>query len=70
VNYDRNTALYTFPIAPEYRHLFTQLLFSYTINPRTVFYLGYSDNGYGSQEYSLTQADRTVFVKLGYALAF
>jgi len=70
VNYDRNTALYTFPIAPEYRHLFTQLLFSYTINPRTVFYLGHSDNGYGSQEYSLTQADRTVFVKLGYALAF
>ncbi len=70
VAYDRNTALYTFAIAPEYRHLFTQLLFSYTINPRTVFYLGYSDNGYGSEQYSLTRADRTVFTKLGYALGF
>ncbi len=70
VSYDRNTALYFFEIAPEYRHLFTQLLFSYTINPRTVFYLGYGDNGYGSEEYALTRADRTVFMKLGYALGF
>ena len=48
-------------------NLFTQLLFSYKINPRTVAFLGYSDSRVGTDTISLTQADRTFFIKLGYA---
>jgi hypothetical protein len=67
VDYERNTDLYTFSIDPEYRRFFSQLLFSYKINPRTVFFLGYGDTHVGSHEYDLTQSDRTFFAKLGYA---
>ncbi len=57
------------------RNLFTQLLFSYKINPQTVFYLGYSDK-YSNRDYtdelgrldnSLIQTSRTFFTKIGYA---
>jgi hypothetical protein len=67
VAYDYNPELYTYPIDPEFRHLFTQLLFSYKLNPRTVFFLGYTDNYYGGQDYGLTQESKTVFMKIGYA---
>jgi hypothetical protein len=62
-----NTELYTDDRDTEEQALFTQLLFSYKINPRTVFFFGYSDNSYGTQDYDLTRADRTVFAKIGYA---
>jgi hypothetical protein len=67
VNYSYNPDNYTFPQDSEDRHLFTQLLFSYKFNPRTVMFVGYADNYHGSQDYSITQSDRTFFVKLGYA---
>jgi hypothetical protein len=67
-NIDRNTDLYTFPINPETKTLFTQLLFSYKINPQTVLFLGYSDNHYGIKGIDLTRTDRTFFLKIGYAL--
>ena len=67
VDYAYNQELYTYTIDPEYRHFFVQLLFSYKINPWTVFYLGYTNNFQGGQEFDLTQYDRTFFVKLGYA---
>jgi len=67
VDYRYNSDIYTFEIDPVYRRLFTQILFSYKINPRTVLFVGYSDNYFGSHQYGLTQADRTFFVKLGYA---
>jgi hypothetical protein len=67
VSYDRSSENYTFPIDPEYRHLFTQFLFSYMINPWTVLFVGYGDDYLGSQNFSLTQTGRTFFVKLGYA---
>ncbi len=47
--------------------LFTQLLFSYKINPRTVLFLGYSDDAFGSQDYGLTRENRALFFKIGYA---
>ena len=49
------------------QNLFTQLLFSYKINPQTVLFLGYSDNYAGAPSYDLTQSSRTFFFKLGYA---
>jgi hypothetical protein len=67
VDYRYNIANYTFEIEPEFSSLFSQLLFSYKLNPRTVLFLGYSDDYYGNQDFSLRQNDRTFFVKLGYS---
>jgi len=63
----RNLDLYAFDVDRHSEDFFTQLLFSYKINPRTVLFFGYSDNYFGNQDYGLTQADRTFFAKLGYA---
>jgi len=66
-DYDYNEANYLVPIDPLFRRLFSQFLFSYKLNPRTVLFLGYADNYFGSPEFGLTQKDRTLFVKVGYA---
>ncbi|MDQ1353285.1 MAG: hypothetical protein QG657_3591 [Acidobacteriota bacterium] len=68
VNYNYNAENYLFAIDPKYKHLFTKILFSYTINPQTVLFLGYSDDHYGSLHIPLTQSNRTFFLKIGYAL--
>jgi len=68
VHYDYNTENYTFSLDPEYKHLFTQVLFSYRINPQTMLFLGYSDDYYGFQHIPLKQANHTLFLKIGYAL--
>ncbi|HEX9877159.1 MAG TPA: DUF5916 domain-containing protein [Gammaproteobacteria bacterium] len=45
-----------------------QLLYSYKLNPQTVFFLGYSDNHKEDDDISsLIQTDRDVFMKLSYA---
>jgi len=68
-----NEELYTAEEVPsEDEHLFSQLLFSYKLNPQTVFFLGYSDNQLGGEIeegrfVELTRADRTFFMKIGYA---
>jgi hypothetical protein len=67
VNYNYNPGNYTYDIDSKEQRFFSQLLFSYKINPRTVLFLGYTDNYHGSQDYRLTQSDRTFFIKLGYA---
>jgi hypothetical protein len=67
LDYDYNPANYTIEIDPEYKGFFTQLLLSYKINPRTVLFIGYTDNYYGDQGIRLTQTDRTLFIKIGYA---
>jgi len=63
----RDPDMYGFPVEEKTRTLFSQLLFSYKLNPQTVVFLGYSDNYLGLVDVSLTQRDRTFFVKLGYA---
>jgi Domain of unknown function (DUF5916) len=68
VDYRYNSAIYIDEQDPLYRRLFTQLLFSYKINPQTVMFLGYSDNYKGYQHTGLPQVNRTVFLKIGYAL--
>jgi hypothetical protein len=62
-----NPELYTDDRDPEYQRLFTQFLFSYKLNPRTVLFVGYSDNSAATQDYGSTQTDRTIFAKVGYA---
>ena len=63
----RNLDLYLSPVLPKTQTFFTQFLFSFKLNPQTVFFLGYSDNYFGMNGLDLTQADRTFFVKIGYA---
>ncbi len=63
----RNPELYIFPVSRKTQTIFTQFLFSYKLNPQTVLFLGYSDNYMGMTGIDITQADRTFFVKLGYA---
>ena len=69
---ERNPDLYLNPVPENEEQLFTQLLFSYKLNPQTVLFLGYSDNSFGStleeQTIGLTRTDRTLFFKVGYAL--
>jgi Domain of unknown function (DUF5916)/Carbohydrate family 9 binding domain-like len=67
---DRDPNLYLFSVDPKTKHLFTQFLFSYKLNPQTVLFVGYSDNHIGTDEIDLTQTDRTFFMKIGYALVF
>ncbi len=72
VNNRFEVALYDDPDdhEPEERDLFVQLLFSYKLNPQTVFFLGYSESSEATQDFGLTTANRTVFAKLGYAWTF
>ncbi len=70
VNYHYNVANYTFPIDPKYKNLFAQLLLSYRLNPRTVAFLGYTDNYQGTHEYKLTRKSRTLFLKVSYSWQF
>ena len=65
-----NPELYTDDRGSDYRDLFTQFLFSYKLNPRTVLFVGYSDNSTATEDYGLTLGDRTVFAKIGYAWVF
>jgi hypothetical protein len=66
-DYDYNASNYLVPVDPLFRQFFSQFLFSYKLNPRTVLFLGYADNYFGGPEFGLTQMNRTLFVKVGYA---
>jgi len=68
----RDPALYTFPVEERTRRLFQQYLFSYKLNPQTVLFVGYSDNSANvtAPSIDLLRTDRTLFVKIGYALVF
>ena len=67
VAYDFNTALYQDGRSAETEELYAQLLFSYKVNPRTVVFVGCSEDEVGDAAYGLTPASRSLFVKLGYA---
>jgi len=64
---ERDPDLYSFEVEPKTETLFTQLLFSYKLNARTVLFAGYSDNHLGFEAVDLTQTNRTFFFKVGYA---
>jgi hypothetical protein len=64
----QNPEMYSEPVAEKEEGLFSQFLFSYKLNPRTVLFVGYSDNYLGDDDVPLTQLGRTFFMKLGYAL--
>jgi len=63
----RNPGMYLEPQPSRSKGLFTQFLFSYKVNPRTVLFLGYSDNGAGLEGVDITRINRTFFLKISYA---
>jgi hypothetical protein len=65
---ERSTGLYTAEVEPRSEKLFTQFLFSYKVNPQTALYVGYSDGYEGSDAFDLLMRDRTLFLKVGYAI--
>ena len=66
---DRDPSLYDEDedVDAESEDLFTQLLFSYKINPQTALFLGYTDSREGDENVSLLQSGRSIFFKVGYA---
>lgn len=67
---ERDLFLYDDPddFNADFENLGTQLIYSYKVNPRTVFFAGYSDYAEQDDELaSLTTFNKTLFIKLGYA---
>lgn len=65
---ERNQALYIDDVDASSQKIGRQLLYSYKVNPQTVFFLGYSDSHLDDDDLdTLTSTDRTFFLKLGYA---
>ena len=66
---ERDLTLYDDPIdlEAESENLFSQLLFSYKLNARTVLFLGTTDNQLGTERIDLIRENRTFFFKVGYA---
>jgi len=65
---DRNQDEYIDEVDANTRRVGRQLLFSYKLNPQTVFFVGYSDNHLDDDELDrLEETDRTLFLKIGYA---
>lgn len=69
IDIERNPELYKDAVDKKHKTLFSQILFSYKLNPRTVLFLGYSDDYLGFSKIPLTQTNRTFFLKIGYALS-
>ena len=64
---ERDPALYVDEVDAMTERLFTQFLFSYKLNPQTVLFVGYADNRDGDELIDLTERNRTLFFKFGYA---
>ncbi len=65
---ERNQAEYIDSVDARSKDVGRQLLYSYKINPQTVFFLGYSDQLIDEDDIDgLTTTDRTWFMKIGYA---
>lgn len=64
----RNQANYLKSVNAKYKAVTTQLLYSYKLNPQTVFFAGYGDSGYEDDNMSEIQKDsRSFFAKFSYA---
>ena len=65
---ERNLDVYVDPEFAAEKNIGRQLLYSYKLNPQTVFFLGYTDSYVDDDSLDdLTVEDRTVFLKIGYA---
>ena len=65
---ERNPDNYIDDVNESYKGFSTQFLYSYKVNPQTVFFAGYSDNGYQDDDLTkIEKTDRSVFLKMSYA---
>lgn len=65
---DRNVDVYVDPEFAQEKDIGRQLLYSYKLNPQTVFFVGYTDRYIDDDSLDdLTAEDRTIFMKIGYA---
>ncbi|RUO78909.1 hypothetical protein CWI84_10190 [Idiomarina tyrosinivorans] len=66
---ERNPALYRYySVNRSSEELSSQLLYTYKVNPRTLLYLGYSDNAIANDYISdLRRNNKTYFMKVSYA---
>jgi hypothetical protein len=64
---DRDPSLYGEEVDARDDKLFSEYLFSYKVNPRTVLFLGYSNLERATDAVGMTTQGRRLFVKLGYA---
>ncbi len=63
-----NPELYIDNVDNTYKELSSQLLYSYKINPQTLFFAGYTDNGYQDDTIEqIKKTGRSVFMKFSYA---
>ncbi len=64
----RNQDFYLDSVNNHEKDLGTQLLYSYKINPQTVFFLGYSDASYDDDSLErLEKTNKTIFLKMSYS---
>ena len=64
----RNPDNYLDTVDRNNRSIATQLLYSYKINPQTLFFVGYSDSAFSDDDLRhLTRDNRTLFMKFSYA---
>ena len=64
----KNLDLYSNEVDENFEDLGTQLLYSYKINPQTVFFLGYSDAAYQDDSFNqLERVNKTFFMKMSYS---
>lgn len=66
-NVSRNPALYLDSVDAKSEDWANQLLFSWKLDPRTVFFAGYSDGHIAVNDENLARVDRTIFLKFSYA---
>ena len=65
---ERNQAVHIDEVDARTKETGRQLLYSYKLNPQTVFFLGYSDQYVDDDSLErLTASDRAWFMKIGYA---
>lgn len=64
----RDTSLYVRPTQSRSKQLVTQLLYSYKLSPQTLFYVGYSDEGFQNDSLdAIETSSRAVFAKFSYS---
>jgi hypothetical protein len=68
VSTDRNPSLYTFATSAHDAGFQGSILYSYKINWQTVVYFGYGDDRVLTLDNDLTKLDRSVFLKVSYAI--
>lgn len=65
---NKDQSLYEDEVLRKEKNFYSQLIYAYEPNPKTLCYIGYTDSRYEDEEVDdLVQDERTIFMKLSYA---